>query len=170
MRQVQGVDYDETFSLVAMLRVCWNYVSSYFIIYEILQIGCQNIVSSTIFLRKGCMWYNRKVLSILKYANKYAKLQQSFWGLEWASRSWNVCFDEMIKDFGFLQNLWDTCISKEVSGSTIEFLMSICCWHINDQKWRRISEKHIGLFGKCFQWKNWIKLLEHWASRSIRID
>ena len=23
--------------------------------YEILQIGCQNIVSSTIFLRKGCM-------------------------------------------------------------------------------------------------------------------
>ena len=31
-----------------MLRVCWNYVSSYCIIYEILQIGCQNIVSSTI--------------------------------------------------------------------------------------------------------------------------
>ena len=44
-RQVQGVDYDETFSLVAMLRVCWNYISDYCIIYEILQIGCQNIVS-----------------------------------------------------------------------------------------------------------------------------
>ena len=71
----KGVDYDETFSLVAMLRVCWNYISNYCIIYEILQIGCQNIVSSTIFLRKGCMWYNRKVLSILKDANKYAKLQ-----------------------------------------------------------------------------------------------
>ena len=76
--QVQGVDYDETFSLVAMRRVCWNYISDYCIIYEILQIGCQNIVSSTIFLRKGYMWYNRKVLSILKDANKYAKLQQSF--------------------------------------------------------------------------------------------
>ncbi len=38
--QVQGVDYDETFSLVAMLRVCWNYIS---IIYEILQIGCQTL-------------------------------------------------------------------------------------------------------------------------------
>ena len=47
-RQVQGVDYDEIFSLVAMLRVCWNYISDYCIIYEILQIGCQNIVSSTI--------------------------------------------------------------------------------------------------------------------------
>ena len=47
--KVQGVDYDETFSLVAMLRVCWNYISDCCIIYEILQIGCQNIVSSTIF-------------------------------------------------------------------------------------------------------------------------
>ena len=46
---------DETFSLVAMLRVCWNYISDYCIIYEILQIGCQNIVSSMIFLRKGCI-------------------------------------------------------------------------------------------------------------------
>ena len=54
--QVQGVDYDEIFSLVAMLRVCWNYISSYCIIYEILQIECQiTIVSSTVFLRKGCM-------------------------------------------------------------------------------------------------------------------
>ena len=34
--QVQGVDYDETFSLVAMLRVCWNHVSIS-CIYEIWQ-------------------------------------------------------------------------------------------------------------------------------------
>ena len=76
----------------------------------------------------------------------------------------------MIKDFGFIQSLWETCISKEVSGSTIEFLMNICCWHIVDRKWCRISGKHIGLFEKCFSMKTWIKLLEHWASRSIRID
>ena len=31
------------------------------------------------------------------------------------------------KDFGFIQSLWETCISKEVGGSTIKFLMSICC-------------------------------------------
>ena len=40
--QVQGVDYDEIFSSIALLRVYWNYISSYCIIYEILQIGCQN--------------------------------------------------------------------------------------------------------------------------------
>ena len=54
-RQVQGVDYGEAFSLVAMLRVYWKWISSYCIIYEILQIGCQNIVSSMFFLRKVCM-------------------------------------------------------------------------------------------------------------------
>ena len=152
--QVQGVDYDEIFSLVVMLRVCWNYISSYCIIYEILQIGCQNIVSSTLYLRKGCMWYNQKVLSILKDANKYAKLQQSFYGLEQASRSRNICFDGVIKAFRFIQCLLETCIYKEVSGSTIEFLMSICCWHIVDRKWCRISGKHIGLFERCFSMEN----------------
>ena len=28
-RQVQGVDYDESFSLVSMLKVCLNHVSNY---------------------------------------------------------------------------------------------------------------------------------------------
>ena len=48
-------DYGEAFSLAAMLRVCWNWISSYCMIDEILQIGCQNIVSSMFFLRKSCM-------------------------------------------------------------------------------------------------------------------
>ena len=51
------------------------------------------------------MRYNHEVLSILKGANKYAKLKRSFYGLEQASRSWNIHFDEMIKDFGFVQGL-----------------------------------------------------------------
>ena len=54
-QKVQRVYYDETFSHVAMLKVCWNYVSSCCIIYEILQIGSKNIVSSTVSLKKGCM-------------------------------------------------------------------------------------------------------------------
>ena len=58
------------------------------------------------------------------------------------------------KILGLYKSLWETCISTEVSGSTIEFLMSICCWHIVDQKWCRISGKHIGLFEKCFSMEN----------------
>ena len=40
-----------------------------------------------------------------KGANKICKLQRSIYGLVQASRSWNICFDEMIKDFGFIQSL-----------------------------------------------------------------
>ena len=40
-----------------------------------------------------------------KGANKICKLQRSICGLVQASRSWNMRFDEMIKDFGFKQSL-----------------------------------------------------------------
>ena len=62
-----------------------------------------------------------------KGANKMCKLQRSIYGLVQASRSWNIRFDKLIKAYSFIQTYGETCISKEVSGSTIEFLMSICC-------------------------------------------
>ena len=40
-----------------------------------------------------------------KSANKGCKLQPSIFGLVQASRSWNIRFDEMIKDFRFIQSL-----------------------------------------------------------------
>ena len=56
-----------------------------------------------------------------KGANKVCKLQRSIYGLEQASRSWNIRFDEAIKAFGFMQSLHETCICKKVSGSTTTF-------------------------------------------------
>ena len=38
-----------------------------------------------------------------KGANKICKLQRSIYGLVQASRSWNICFDKMIKAYGFIQ-------------------------------------------------------------------
>ena len=60
-----------------------------------------------------------------KGANKMCKLQRSICGLVQASRSWNIRFDKLIKAYSFIQTCGETCISKEVSGSTIEFLESI---------------------------------------------
>ena len=37
-----------------------------------------------------------------KDANKVCKLQQSINGLVQASRSWNICFDKVIKAYGFI--------------------------------------------------------------------
>ena len=75
-----------------------------------------------------------------KGANKVCKLQWSIYGLVQASRSWNIRFDSVIKAYGFIQTFGEACIYKKVSGSTTTFLISICEWHIVDQKWCRIME------------------------------
>ena len=60
-------------------------------------------------------------------ANKYAKLQQSINGLVQASRSWNICFDKLIKAYSCIQTCGEACIYKKVSGSTKGvFEKSIC--------------------------------------------
>ena len=50
-------------------------------------------------------------------ANKVCKLQQSFYGLVQASRSWNIRFDEMNKAFGFMQTYGEACVYKKVVGA-----------------------------------------------------
>ena len=61
-----------------------------------------------------------------KGANKMCKLQRSIYGLVQASRSWNICFDKLIKAYSFIQTCGEAYIDKKVSGSTTAFLISIC--------------------------------------------
>ena len=61
-----------------------------------------------------------------KGANKVCKLQRSIYGLVQASRSWTIHFDELIKAYGFIQTFGKACIYNKVSGSTTEFMISIC--------------------------------------------
>ncbi|WP_283101429.1 reverse transcriptase domain-containing protein, partial [Escherichia coli] len=56
-------------------------------------------------------------------ANKVCKLQRSIYGLKQASRSWNLRFDDAIKEFGFIKNEDEPCVYKKVSGSAIVFLV-----------------------------------------------
>jgi hypothetical protein len=57
-----------------------------------------------------------------KHAGKICKLQKSIYGLKQASRSLNLCFDAVIKEFGFIKNVEESCVYKKVSGSTVVFL------------------------------------------------
>ena len=58
-----------------------------------------------------------------KGANKVCKLRRSIYGLVQASRSWNICFDEVIKAYGFTHTFGEACIYKKVSGSSVPFLI-----------------------------------------------
>ena len=61
-----------------------------------------------------------------KGANEICKLQQSIYGLVQESRSWNIHFDKLIKEYSVIQTCGEACIYKKVSGSTTTFLISIC--------------------------------------------
>jgi hypothetical protein len=58
-----------------------------------------------------------------KNARKICKLRKSIYGLKQASRSWNIRFDEVIKEFGFIKNPEEPCIYKKISGSAIVFMI-----------------------------------------------
>ncbi|KAK1620309.1 hypothetical protein QYE76_025826 [Lolium multiflorum] len=103
-RQIQGVDYDETFSPVAKLKSVRILLAiAAFFDYEIWQMDVK-----TAFL-------NGDIEEEL--------YMRSIYGLKQASRSWNRRFDKVIKDFGFIQCHGEACIYKKVSGSSVAFLI-----------------------------------------------
>ena len=54
---------------------------------------------------------------------KICKLKRSIYGLRQAARSWNIRFDEVIIDLGFIKNEEDYCLYKKSSGSSVVFLI-----------------------------------------------
>ena len=58
-----------------------------------------------------------------KDGSNVCKLQKSIYGWKQACRSWNIRFDETIKEFGFSQNPNEACVYKKVSGSVFVFLV-----------------------------------------------
>src|SRR6266496_3158061 len=119
-RQIQGVDYDEIFSLVAMLKSV-RIMLAIAAFYEIWQIDVKTAFLNG-FLKELYM-IQQKGFVDPKGANKVCKLQRSIYGLVQASRSWNIRFDKVIKAYGFIQTYRKACIYKKVSGSSMEFLI-----------------------------------------------
>ncbi|KAK9037093.1 hypothetical protein V6N11_022015 [Hibiscus sabdariffa] len=56
-------------------------------------------------------------------ARKVCNLQRSIYGLKQASRSWNLRFNDAIKEFGFIRNEDEPCVYKKFSGSIVSFLI-----------------------------------------------
>ena len=94
-RQVQGVEYDEIFSLVTMLKFV-RILLAIATFYEIWQMDVKTAFLNG-FIKEELYMMQPECFVNPKGANKVCKLQRSIYGLVQASWSWNKCFDSVIK-------------------------------------------------------------------------
>ena len=120
-RQVQGVDYNEIFSTVAMLKSV-RIMLAIATFYEIWQKDVKTAFLNG-FLKEELYMMQPEGFVNPKRANKVCKLERSIYGLVQASWSWNIRFVELIKAYGFIQTFGKACIYKKVSGSSVAFLI-----------------------------------------------
>ncbi|KAL8104523.1 hypothetical protein AgCh_028663 [Apium graveolens] len=122
-KQRQGIDFDETFSPVALLKSIQILlaIAAYYG-YEIWQMDVK-----TAFLNGELEEevYMSQPEGFLSKGNEHlvCKLLRTIYGLRQASRRWNIRFDETIKEFGFIKNIDEPCVYKKVSGSVVTFLV-----------------------------------------------
>jgi hypothetical protein len=97
LKQIYGIDYDENFSPVTMLKYVRILlaVAAYFD-YEIWQIDVKMAFLNG-NLTKDVYMSQPEGFVYPKHARKICKLQQSIYGLKQASLSWNLHFDEVVK-------------------------------------------------------------------------
>ncbi|KAL8118599.1 hypothetical protein AgCh_016205 [Apium graveolens] len=122
-KQRQGIDFDETFSPVVLLKSIRILlaIAAYYD-YEIWQMDV-----NTAFLNGELEEevYMTQPEGFLSKGNEHlvCKLLGTIYGLRQASRRWNIRFDETIKEFGFIKNIDEPCVYKKVSGSAVTFLV-----------------------------------------------
>ncbi|KAJ9563088.1 hypothetical protein OSB04_008248 [Centaurea solstitialis] len=121
--QTHGIDYDETFSPVAMLKSIriLMAISAYFD-YEIWQMDVKTAFLNGKLIEDVYMQQPEGFVDP-KNPNKVCKLLKSIYGLKQASRSWNLHFDERIKEFGFAKSEFEPCVYTKFSGSIVTFLV-----------------------------------------------
>ena len=122
-RQKQGINYEETFSPVVMLKSIRIMLAiAAYHDYEIWQMDVKTAFLNGFLEEEVYMSQPEGFISKNK-PNQVCKLKRSIYGLKQASRSWNICFDETIKSFDFIKNVDEPCVYKKTSGSAIVFLV-----------------------------------------------
>ena len=122
-RQKEGIDYDETFSPVAMLKSIRILlaIAAYYD-YEIWQMDVKTAFLNG-ELKEDVYMTQPKGYTSMSDHNKVCKLRRSIYGLKQASRSWNIHFNKTIEKFDFVKCEEEPCVYKRFSGSTIIFLV-----------------------------------------------
>ena len=121
--QRPGIDFEETFSPVAMpksIRIMLAIAAYYD--YEIWHMDVKTAFLNGDIDKEIYMEQPQGFISN-RSEQKVCKLQRSIYGLKQASRSWNIRFDETVKSFGFIKNVYESCVYKKASGSSIQFIV-----------------------------------------------
>ncbi|KAK8662705.1 hypothetical protein V6N13_024596 [Hibiscus sabdariffa] len=122
-QQIHGIDYDETFSPVAMIKSIRILLAvAAFHDYEIWQMDVKTAFLNG-NLEEDVYMTQPEGFVAPENARKVCKLQRSIYGLKQASRSWNLRFNEAIQEFGFIRNEDEPCVYKKFSGSIVSFLV-----------------------------------------------
>ena len=121
--QKEGIDYEETFSPVAMLksiRILLPIAAHYD--YEIWKMDVKIAFLNGNLEEEIYMMQSEGFIS-KNQEHMVCKLKRSIYGLKQASRSWNIRFDQVIKSFGFEQNLDEPCVYKRHRDKVVIFLV-----------------------------------------------
>ncbi|WVZ50512.1 hypothetical protein U9M48_001758 [Paspalum notatum var. saurae] len=111
-RQIHGVDYDETFLQIAMLKSIWILLAiAAYHDYEVWQMDVKTVFLNGNLSEDVYMTQPEGFVDPLN-AGKECKLLKSIYGLNQASRR-----------FGFIKNVEEPCVHKKVSGTTLVFLV-----------------------------------------------
>ena len=111
--QKEGIDYEETFSPVAMLKSIRILLSiAVCLDYGIWQMDVKTAILNG-NLEEDIYMQQPEGFVASRKDNLVCKLQKSIYGLKQASRSWNIRFDQAVKSFGFTQNLDEPCVYKK---------------------------------------------------------
>ncbi|MCE8502524.1 DDE-type integrase/transposase/recombinase, partial [Latilactobacillus sakei] len=121
--QKEGFDYEETFSPVVMIKSVRILlaIAAYYD-YEIWQMDVKTAFLNG-FLEEEIYMSQPEGFIENNQEHLVCKLKRSIYGLKQASRSWNIRFDQTIKEFDFEQNQDEQCVYKKVQGEKIVFLV-----------------------------------------------
>ena len=119
----EGIDYEETFSPVAMLksiRILLAIAASQD--YEIWQMEVKTeflngSLEEDIYMQQPEGFIDRR------QEHMACKLQRSIYGLKQASKTWNIRFDEAINLYGFEKSPDEPCVYKRIQGTKVVFLV-----------------------------------------------
>ena len=120
--QKEGIDYEETFSPVAMLKSIRILLAVAASLDEIWQMDVK-----TTFLNGSLEEdiYMHKPEGFIARGQEHmaCKLQRSIYGLKQASRTWNIRFDQAITLYGFEKSPDEPCVYKRIQGTKVVFLV-----------------------------------------------